>query len=118
MARRRPHRPLAALLVPTIGTAMLAYFAVHAIQGDRGLLAKERLLTEIAAAETTLAALRSERSEIEHLANGLGPYGLDLDLLDERARAMLNMARPDEVVVFLDRNGTPLGNGLQTIVHR
>lgn len=81
---------------------MLAYFAVHAIQGDRGLLAKDRLLTEIAAAEATLDDLRGERAGIERLADGLGPRALDLDLLDERARVMLNVARPDEVVLFFD----------------
>lgn len=100
--RRRTSRPLAAILVPTLGLALVAYFAVHMVQGNKGLIARDQLLTEIAHAEEILDVLQAERGVLEARADGLGPRRLDLDLLDERARVMLNLVHEDEVVLFVD----------------
>jgi len=100
--RRRLSRPIASILIPTIGVALLTYFTAHMIQGNRGLIARDHLLSEISVAEARLDILQAERESLEARANGLGPMGLDLDLLDERARAMLNLVHADDVIIFVN----------------
>ena len=46
-------------------------------------------------------AAKAERDGWETRVSGLRPHHLDPDTLDERARAMLNLADPTEVIVKL-----------------
>lgn len=78
----------------------MVYFAYHTFEGDRGILAWARLNNEILAAEMELATVSSERQALEHRVLLLRPDHLDPDMLEERARIMLNMGRTDEVVIF------------------
>ena len=90
------------VLGPTIGLCLVAYFCFHALQGHRSIFARERLESEIAEARHTLSTLQSQRHDLEHRTNLLMPDGLDLDLLDERVRAVLGYTHPDDVIL-LDR---------------
>jgi cell division protein FtsB len=83
--------------------AIVGYFAYHAIHGDRGLIALARLQNEIQQAEGVLEETRGERERVEHRASLLRPDNLDPDMLDERARAMLNFSHPDEIVIPLPK---------------
>ncbi|MBX9634324.1 MAG: septum formation initiator family protein [Magnetospirillum sp.] len=83
-----------------IGVGAVAYFAYHTVEGDRGVLAWIRLKNEILEAELQLAKVTTERQALEHRVLLLRPDHLDPDMLEERARAMLNMGREDEVVIF------------------
>lgn len=83
-----------------IGLGAVTYFAYHTVEGDRGVLAYTRLHGEILEAEMRLAKVSSERQEMEHRVLLLRPDHLDPDMLEERARIMLNMGRDGEVVVF------------------
>ncbi|CAA7623123.1 septum formation initiator family protein [Magnetospirillum sp. UT-4] len=85
---------------PLIGFGAMAYFAYHTVEGDRGVLAWVRLKNEILEAEMHLAKVSTERQMLEHRVLLLRPDHLDPDMLEERARAMLNMGREDEVVIF------------------
>jgi cell division protein FtsB len=85
---------------PMIGLGAVAYFAYHTVEGDRGVQAYFRLQGEILDAEMRLARISSERTEMEHRVQLLRPDHLDPDMLEERARIMLNMGREGEVVVF------------------
>ena len=78
----------------------MAYFAYHTVEGNRGVLAWARLIMEILAAEMELATVASERQALEHRVLLLRPDHLDPDMLEERARVMLNMGRADELVIF------------------
>lgn len=69
------------------------------IEGDRGRQALERAVKDQARLEAELAALRAERRAAENRVRRLSDGYLDLDLLDERARAVLGYARPDELVI-------------------
>lgn len=102
--RFRTGRGVRQVLGQILGACIVGYFAYHAIQGHRGLLALNHLQREIAEAEATLAAVRAERERLEHRAQHLRPDSLDLDMLDERARVMLNFSHPDDVVIFLRRD--------------
>ncbi|CAA7621549.1 Septum formation initiator [Candidatus Terasakiella magnetica] len=85
---------------PLVGAFAVSYFAYHTVEGDRGVLAYIRLQNEILDAEMQLAKVSSERQEMEHRVLLLRPDHLDPDMLEERARIMLNMGHDGEVVVF------------------
>jgi cell division protein FtsB len=89
------------MLAPSVFLAITGYFAWNATQGDRGLKAYAQrldLLHQVVAEE---AAARSERDALETRVAGLRARHLDPDTLDERARAMLNLAEPSDVIVKL-----------------
>jgi cell division protein FtsB len=46
-----------------------------------------------------LRTLQTQRAEIENKTHRLSDEYLDLDLLDERARKVLGMARVDDVII-------------------
>jgi cell division protein FtsB len=92
-------RRLKALVAPTVFLAVGGFFVWHTIHGERGTLARERRGHDIAAATATLEAARAEQLAVLRRVNGLRADGLDRDQLDERARALLNLTQPGEVVV-------------------
>jgi cell division protein FtsB len=85
---------------PICGISLVGYFAYHLVQGDRGLSAWLRLSQEIRLAQATLAEAEGERRALDQRVNLLRPNHLDRDMLDERARAALNLVAPDERVIF------------------
>ena len=93
-------RRLRHIVGPFLGLSALVYFGYHTVHGDRGLLAWWHLRHDIRQAEENLAQVAETRRGMERRAQLLRTDNLDPDMLEERARVMLNMARPDEIVVF------------------
>jgi len=87
------------IIGPILGVSLVAYFAYHLVEGDRGLLAWVRLSQQIRQAHATLAAIKAEEAP-KLLRTSLLRDHINRDLLDERARAMLNLVGPDEVVIY------------------
>ena len=85
---------------PVLGIGIFGYFAYHAIEGERGLFAYLRLQDRIAEVEQARQEVAAVRAEMERRVALLRPDHTDPDMLDERSRLMLNLAQPDEVVVF------------------
>lgn len=85
---------------PVLGVLAIGYFAYHAIHGDRGLIAWNELKLRVEAARVVLGDTAAERKILERRVRLLNPRSLDPDMLDERARLMLNLARDDELVIF------------------
>ncbi|PTW60266.1 cell division protein FtsB [Breoghania corrubedonensis] len=105
--RQRKKSFLRRLILPGVLAALLLYFALHALSGDYGLIARGRLETDAHALETKLAALKAKREKLERRVVLLRPESLDPDMIDERARDSLNLAHPDEIVILRnDRDGT------------
>ena len=90
-----------AIAGPVLGISLVCYFAYHLFVGDRGLLAWMHLTQELRDARATLAALDVEKETLERRVGLLKPEHLDPDMLDERARATLNLVGPNEVVIPL-----------------
>ncbi len=89
------------MIAPTVFLAITCYFGWNATQGERGLVAyaqRQELLRQVDADQT---AAKAEREGWETRVAGLRARHLDPDTLDERARAMLNLAEPTEVIVKL-----------------
>lgn len=87
---------------PVLGTCAVGYFAYHAVHGERGLLAYGGLTQRIHEAEALRDEVEQARRALEHRVRLLHPESLDPDLLDERARVMLNFGYPDDIVVLVD----------------
>lgn len=89
------------LTAPFIFLAITIYFGWNAIQGDRGLMAyaqRQELLRQVLDEQK---AARAERDAWQIRVGGLRTNHLNPDTLDERARSMLNLADPSEVIVKL-----------------
>jgi cell division protein FtsB len=98
------------VVVPVLGIASLAYFAYHAIQGDRGLFAWMALNQQLKQTHALADAVAAQRHELENRVQRLSSNSLDPDLLDERVRSMLNLARHDDVVIMLPTADTSSTN--------
>jgi cell division protein FtsB len=90
---------LKAAAVPGFLLGLTAIFAWQATQGDHGLIMRERRKTDLVQALANLAAAKAERDNWERKVSGLTPSHLDKDALDQRARELLNLADPNEIVV-------------------
>ncbi len=90
---------------PLMVAVLLAYFGYHAIQGERGVLTWLQLNHQIERTAQALEASRAEESRLERRVALLRRDNLDPDMLDERARAVLNFAAPGEFVIFNERPG-------------
>ena len=84
-----------------LGACLVGYFAFHAIQGDRGIKSWVLLNQDLAAARQTEAHLADELKLLEKRVSLLRPHNLDRDMLEERARLILNFGHEDDVVVLL-----------------
>jgi len=104
---RRMRRRARDGIAPLACAAAMLYFAYHALEGDRGVFAWIGLSREIAQLQATAADVAAERHQAEVRSALLRPDNLDLDMLDERARLLLNLAGDDEIVILLNRPGQP-----------
>jgi cell division protein FtsB len=98
--RHKRRSPAAFLLSVALLAALTGYFAWHGTQGDFGTAARAALAAERMKKEAELARLSARRERLEARVERLSTDALDADLLDERARAKLNMAHPNELVIF------------------
>jgi len=85
--------------IPACLLGLTAIFAWQATQGGHGLIMREQRKTQLAQAEANLAAAKVERDIWLRKVAGLTPSHLDKDALDQRARELLNLADPNEIVV-------------------
>ena len=96
---RELKRRLRALIAPLVFLSLVAYFAWSATQGDHGLVAYAQRQDLLKQADADLAQAQAERDAWARRVTGLGNSHIDPDMLDERARAMLNLASPNDIVV-------------------
>ena len=88
------------MIGPVIGFCVAGYFVYHSIEGERGLVAYARLTQDVAQAKAQLEEVSAERKAVERRVSLLRADHLDPDMLDEQARLMLNLVRPDEIVIL------------------
>lgn len=84
---------------PVLALALFGYFAYHAVQGDRGLIAWIKLSQRVQDAQAERARILAARLALEQRVRLMSPESLDRDLLEEQVRLMLGYVRRDEVVV-------------------
>ncbi|ODT80333.1 MAG: hypothetical protein ABS76_16755 [Pelagibacterium sp. SCN 64-44] len=99
-------RPLA--LTVTL-LAFQGYLGYSAISGQFGIESREGIIADIEILEDRSAALKAEIDAYEHRISLMNPRHLDPDLITERARALLNMAHADDMLVMVHpETGKPI----------
>jgi cell division protein FtsB len=74
---------------------------VNAFTGNHGLRAQQDLDQQLAEMRGELSQLKAERATWEHKVSLLRSDRIDPDMLDERARAMLDYVDPHDVTLLL-----------------
>jgi cell division protein FtsB len=99
--RKKKIRKTGRLIVPIMAIVFISYFGFHSIHGDRGMNAMQGFEIRKALLEQELAALKTQRENLQRQVKLLPSNGpVVRDMLDERAREALNLARPNEIVIF------------------
>jgi cell division protein FtsB len=101
VTRKRLRSILTALGLYVLAALLIGYFGVNAFSGNHGLKAKQDLDQQFAALSNDLAQLKVERAQWERRIALLKSRGLDPDMLDERARSLLDYAHPNDLVLML-----------------
>ncbi|MGE0650464.1 MAG: septum formation initiator family protein [Alphaproteobacteria bacterium] len=91
---RAPH-----IIGPVIAATVFAYFAYHAVQGDRGHLAWFKLGQQVEEARLEYDRISAKRESLAARVRLLEPGSLDRDMLEERVRAVLGYVHRDEVLI-------------------
>ena len=97
---RQLRRQLKSIVGPAIGLTLSVYFGYHLVEGDRGLIAWVRLSQQIREAQAEAAQIHIERAAQDQRVSQLRPEHLNPDLLDEQARAALNLIGSNEIVIL------------------
>lgn len=101
VTHRRRRAILTALALYTLAALFIGYFGVNAFTGAHGLRAQQNLDQQMAQMQTELARLKGKRAIWERRVGLLRAAQLDPDMLDERARALLGLADPRDVILLL-----------------
>ena len=104
MVTRRRLRTVLTALGLYLGAALLiGYFGVNAYTGNHGINARQGLDVQMARLTAERDALRAERQKWERRVALLKSQSLDPDMLDERARALLDYVDPRDLVLIRRR---------------
>jgi cell division protein FtsB len=103
------------LLLAVLG-ALQVYLGYNVVSGQFGIESQRRMTAEIGELKAKSAALKAEIDAYRHRTQLFTPQRLDPDIVSERARALLSMARPDEMIVMLDTlTGKPIRSSFNAL---
>jgi cell division protein FtsB len=100
VTRKRLRSILTALGLYVLAALLIGYFGVNAFSGNHGLKAKQDIDNQIASLSGELAQVQLERKQWERRVALLKSHGLDPDMLDERARALLDYVHPNDLTLM------------------
>jgi cell division protein FtsB len=100
VTRRRLRTALTAIGLYIGAALLIGYFGVNAYTGAHGLKAKQDLAQQMDELSKELARLKLERASWQHRVSLLRADRLDPDMLDERARAMLDYVHANDLVLM------------------
>jgi cell division protein FtsB len=89
--------------LPAVCILLIGYFVSHAISGPTGALAWREYKAQRHALEAQSLALNEQKAAIARQIKLLDPNGVDPDLAEELVRQDLNVVKPDEVIVTLEK---------------
>jgi len=100
VSRPRIRAFLVAVGLYVVAALCIGYFGINAYEGNHGLKAREALQRQIADLTKELDGAKAERRRWERRITLLKTDSIDPDMLDERARVLLDYADPREVTVL------------------
>lgn len=92
---------LTALGLYVLAALSIGYFGVNAYTGKNGINARQELDQQIGELAGELQAVTAERARWERRVGLLKADQIDPDMLDERARQLLNYVDPHDVTVMV-----------------
>ncbi len=92
---------LRAVLPPALFLLITGYFGWNAVHGARGLEAQSAEQAQLAAAQANFTRVDALRTQWETKISALADKSVAPDMLDNQARAVLNLASPSDIVVAL-----------------
>jgi cell division protein FtsB len=92
---------LTALGLYAVAALFIGYFGVNAYTGKNGINARQELDQQIADLANEVARVKLERERWERRVALLKADRIDPDMLDERARQLLNYLDPHEVTIVV-----------------
>ena len=102
VTRKRLRTILNALALYTLAALLIGYFGANAYSGNRGLKAKEDIDRQTAALSADLQRLKVEHAQWERRIALFKSDDIDPDMLDERARALLDYVGPNDLTMMYD----------------
>jgi cell division protein FtsB len=91
-----------ALAVTTVLVAFQGYLGYNALRGQFGIDSRRQMALDIEELQAKSASLKADIDAYRHKVDLFDAARLDPDILTERARALLSMAQPDDLVVMVD----------------
>jgi len=82
-------------------SAVILYLAANAVTGHQGLISYMQLQEKEHDLKAEQHDLAAQRAQLEARIQRLGSDHLDLDALEEQARAQFDAADPDEIIFDL-----------------
>jgi cell division protein FtsB len=101
VSRPRIRSIVTALCLYVLASLMIGYFGINAYTGSRGINARKDLDAQIAELTAELVDAKAEREVWQRRVALLKSEKLDPDLLDERARALLNYVDRRDLVMIV-----------------
>jgi cell division protein FtsB len=86
-----------------VAALFIGYFGVNAYTGKNGINARQGLDQQIADLAGEVERVKAERARWERRVALLKADRIDPDMLDERARQLLNYMDPHDVVIMVKR---------------
>ena len=92
---------LTALGLYVVAALFIGYFGVNAYTGKNGINARQELNQQIADLASEVERVKAERERWERRVALVKADRIDPDMLDERARQLLNYLDPHEVTIVV-----------------
>ncbi len=90
-----------------VAAPVSAYFVWHAVNGERGLRAREIYSREIRQLVDEAKGLAAQKAALDRRIFAFRAQAVDQDILDEQARIVLGRVSAADVVVFLPKAAQP-----------
>ena len=87
-----------------IGIALITYFLLTTIFGDKGLFFYQSLKAQVQNKEFVKRDLLNKMRTKKSMVEGMNLESLDLDLVDEQSRKVLGYVGKSEVVIYQDKD--------------
>ena len=103
VTRTRLRAALTAISLYVAAALLIGYFGVNAFTGNHGLNARQGLDLQIARLTAERNALSADRQQWERRVGLLKGQSLDPDMLDERARMLLDYVDARDLILMQGR---------------
>jgi cell division protein FtsB len=100
VSRKRLKSVTTGLILYALAALMIGYFGVNAFTGNRGLKAREAIDQQAAELTTEIERLKADRTQWQRRVSLLKSDSIDPDMLDERARVLLDYAGSRDVILM------------------